>query len=104
MCRDSVIASFLNLCVLCHQVCFRADFIDQLSSFFPGRRPDFPSGRVLILVCDGKAMVFGMEIVTLFDPKRLQSWNTGRLEISQGLRDVSGHLKSDARFFSDHGI
>ena len=41
---------------------------------------------------------------TLFDPKRLQSWNTDRLEISQGLRDVSGHLKSDARFFSDHGI
>ena len=43
-------------------------------------------------------------LVTLFDPKRLQSWNTDRLEISQGLRDVPGHLKSDAITFSDHGI
>ena len=33
-------------------------------------------------------------LVTLFDPKRLQSWNTDRLEIAQCLREVSGHLKS----------
>ena len=45
-----------------------------------------------------------MDYETLFDPKRLQSWNTDRLEISQGLRDVPGHLKSDAITFSDHGI